>query len=133
VNFVELLGLLVGFVSVYCGLWTFSLSTSNLSKGIVTYIVIICNVVWASYTLRLLLKGIKLCDICHICVCFLLIFIQLTYPASFCVIYWLNIISGYMVRLNTAIKKWWSRKNSRSMKDKHQTVAGIYLCMYACV
>jgi hypothetical protein len=60
VNFVEHLGLLVGFVSVYCGLWTFSLSTSNLSKGIVTYIVIICNVVWASYTLRLLLKGIKL-------------------------------------------------------------------------
>ncbi len=57
VNFVELLGLSVGFVSLYCGLWTFSFSNSDNSKVIVTYVVIICNAVWAFYTLRLLLKG----------------------------------------------------------------------------
>ncbi len=60
VNTVELSGLSVGFISLYCGLWTFSINDNEASQTIVTYIVIGCNVVWALYTLRLLFKGLCL-------------------------------------------------------------------------
>jgi hypothetical protein len=57
VNIVEFLGLSVGCISVYCGLWTFSINSNDLSQVIVTYLVIICNSVWTMFTVNLLFRG----------------------------------------------------------------------------